>query len=145
MIDYKRVVSYLSTPFIYMKPKTRMEYICETRDKFCRRAWAAEIRAFTILHTIQGTGIPIFYGHFSVEKKSRELRQDRDVLVTVLQFVDAEELSYEISSVLSTEAKERVRQRVIALTKQSMAQKIFFPEFGIWNFITDNKGNVRMT
>jgi hypothetical protein len=121
-----------------------MQLTCERRDKFCARAWAAEIRAFTILNTIQGSAIPIFYGHFSVEKK-RELREDRVVRATLLQFVDAEPLSYEISSILSTEGKERVRQRVMALTKQTMEKKVFFPEIGVWNFLSDNKGNVRMT
>jgi hypothetical protein len=78
-------------------------------------------------------------------KKKRELREDGVVPATVLQFLDAEPLSQEISSILTTEEKECVRKRVMALTKQTMGKKIFFPELGTWNFLSDSKGDIRMT
>jgi len=111
---------------------------CEPRNVFALRAYAAEIRAYTLLERQQGDGIPKFFGNYALECSSREVQSDRIVWVNALGYSATElELAYGVSVLLTEDQRAKIKANGTNIVKTAFNANVFFPGLYMSNFLVD--------
>ena len=111
------------------------------RHVAARSYFEHEKHAYAALKAIQGEGIDKCWGYFTCKFHGRELAEDREVAVMVLDYWEGIRLPKVLVSELSAEERQRFRREILGIINRLYENDIFFPritEHIIW-MSSDNK------
>lgn len=70
-----------------------MSNVLETRAQFCQRYFKNELSVYESLSAEQGNQIPICYGQYMLSYDDREIEEDRQISVLLVQVLEGNRLS----------------------------------------------------
>ena len=85
--------------------------------KFSKIMFEHEITAYTLLKSIQGKSVPIFYGHYHIILPDREFYHDQVVYVVLLEYVEGTPLSRTPIHQMDDESAENLWSKVLNATR----------------------------
>ena len=85
--------------------------------KFSKIMFEHEVTAYTLLKSIEGKSVPIFYGHYHIVLPDREFYHDQVVYVVLLEYVEGTPLSHIPIHEMDDESAENLWSKVLKATR----------------------------
>ena len=94
-----------------------------------------ELRAYRVLGSIHSNSVARFLGHFEVEFRERELKEDRVCKVLMLEMLNAQRITRMKATNLPHPQRLDIRNKIIDIVKSLYQNKIYFPTVSLDHFL----------